>query len=195
MTIPSSSVVSDLQWEHAVHSPPSSPITSTSSSDYEQPFPVHQHSRAKPDNVEASGSIIDSIYDTVQGFPQQTLFLNTPCVVDIRHQNHFAQCATDPQRFSNPSSSSLNYSHFEQLQPSSRRRRTATNFFAPLLRTTTRKSSLSRNEVTPSYETQPSSSRSSVSRSLAPQSDTSPPELSAFRHIFPDTQDWWRNVL
>src|SRR6202011_4257818 len=91
----------DLQREHALHSPPSSPITSTSFGNSGKHLLGHQFDYAEPDSGEASRTIIDSIYDVVYDFPQQMLSLDTPCVADIRYQNYFTQSATEPQRFSN----------------------------------------------------------------------------------------------
>ncbi len=193
----SSSLISDLQWEHALHSPPFSPVISTSSSDFERRLLGREYGHAEPDSVELSRSNIDAIYDTLQDFPQRMLFLDTPCIVDIRHQNYLAQCAADPRLSPNPSSSSTStYSlALDQLQLPSSRRRTATDFFAPFFHATTKKSSLFWRKVTPSYASRPPSSMSTGWRTLASQSDSSPPNLSVFRHIFPNTQDWWRNVL
>jgi len=71
-------------------------------------------------------TIIDSIHDVVQDFPQQMLFLDTSCVTDIRYQNHLAQRKTDSRSFSNSSIQLFSqFSAFGPAKSSHRRRRTA----------------------------------------------------------------------
>jgi hypothetical protein len=186
----------DLEWESSTHSPPPSPMASTSLGILEEPFPEHQYHDTEPESTEPTRTIIDSIHDVVQDFPQQMLFLDTSCVTDIRHQNHLAQRKTDSRSFSNSSSSSsANSLLLDQRNLPTHRRRTATNFFAHLFLATTRKSSYSQKKAASSYANRPSSCISTDWKSLASKPDIPPPELSIFRHIFPDTQDWWRSVL
>lgn len=193
--MPSSSLVSDLRCEHAIHSPSSPPITNTSFGDCEEGFRGNQNGDAESGSVEISRNIIDSIHDVIRGFPQHMLFLDTPCLVEIRRQNHFAQDATAAECLSIPSpNSSIYLLPLDQQRRPSRRRRTTAKFFAPLLRASLTKNFLPQNRGTSSYDTRPSSRKSTDSRSLS-LSDPPPPDLSAFQHIFPSTQDWWRTVL
>ena len=186
----------DLEWESSTHSPPPSPMASTSLGILEELFPEHQYHDTEPESIEPTRTIIDSIHDVVQDFPQQMLFLDTSCVTDIRYQNHLAQRKTDSRSFSNSSSSSSASSlPLDRRNLPTRRRRTATNFFAPFFLATTRKSSYSEKKVASSNANRPPSCISTDWKSLASQPDIPPPELSIFRHIFPDTQDWWRSVL
>lgn len=192
--IPSWSVLPDLQPEHAVHSPPSPPTTSTSFS-YEERFSGYQSGNTEFDSIKIIRSIIDSIYEVVQSFPQHMLFLNTPCVVEVRRQNHFVQDAAGAQRLSIPSPNSSVYSlPLDQLQRPSRRRRTTAKLLAPLLRASLAKHFLPQNTVTLPYVTRPSSRRPTASGVLS-LSEPPPPNLSPFQHIFPSTQDWWRTIL
>jgi hypothetical protein len=194
--MPSSSVMSNLRCEHAIHSPPSPPITSTSFNDCEEGFRVNQNGGAESDSVDISRSIIDSIYDAVRGFPQHMLSLDTPCLVEIRRQNHFAQDTAATQCLSTPSPNSTIYSlPLDQLQRRpSRPRVTTAKFFTPLLRASLTKNFLPQNKGTSLYNTRTSSRKSTGSRFLS-QSDPPPPNLSAFQHIFPSTQDWWKTAL
>jgi hypothetical protein len=186
----------DLEGESSTHSPSPSPMASTSLGILEELFPEHQYHDAESASIEPTRTIIGSIHDVVQGFPQQMLFLDTSCVTNIRHQNHLAQRKTGHRSFSNPTfSSSTNSLPLDRRNFPTRRRRTATDFFAPFFLTTTKKSSYSQKKVASSYANRPSSCISRDWKSLASQPDIPPPELSIFRHIFPDTQDWWRSVL
>jgi hypothetical protein len=192
---PSSPVVSNIHWEHDMHSPPSLQGITTSFDNYEQNFSAHQRGDAASDSVNIRKSIIDSIYDVVRDFPQHMLFLDSPCVVKIRRQNYFSHNPVATQRLSIPSSnSSTHLSPLDQLQHPSRRQRTTAKFFAPFVRASLAKNSLRQYKDTSSYVTRPSSRKATDSR-LPSLSDPPPPDLSAFRHIFSSTQDWWPTVL
>lgn len=178
-----------------MHSPISSHIANISFHDYEERFLGLRHSNSESDSVIINRSIVDSINDIVRGFPQHMPFLDTPCIVELRRQNHFAHDATAAQHLSIPLPNSSTYSlPLDQLQRPLRRRRTTAKLLEPLLHASLAKSFLPQNNVASSYVTPPSSRRSTDSRRLS-LSDPPPPDLSAFQHIFPSTQDWWRTVL
>jgi hypothetical protein len=188
--------VPNLQRKQSMYRFPPSPTTSNSFGIFGEHVPENQYPDAESGILESNRTIINSIHDIVQGFPQQMLFLDTPCITDIRRQNHLARCSTDLPGFSDPSYISSNFSlPLDRLNSSTHRRRTATNYFAPFLRAKTRKSTLLRGKLATSYTGRPSSCMSRGWGSLASQPDIPPPKLSVFRHIFPDTQDWWRSVL
>ena len=192
---PSLSVMSDIHWEYAMHSPPSPPIATTSFGNYEQNFSAHWHGDAESGSANIRRNIIYSIYDVVRGFPQHMLFLDSPCIVKIRRQNYFGHYSVATQCLSIPSSNASTHSSpLDRLQRSSHRRRTIAKFFAPFIRASLAKNSLRQHKVTSSYVTRSSSGKAMDSR-LPSLSDPPPPDLSAFRHIFSSKQDWWLTVL
>jgi hypothetical protein len=148
---------------------------------------------------EPHDSIINAIRRAVRGFPQDMLFLNTPCVVQIRRQSHPShQSAPLLQSLPNRSQESSEYRPpSRKPQTSSFRRRTmAAGIFASLERHHSTKHSspeLDAASVTSTIKRPPYTP--TAPKGLSESEDVSSPDLTAFQKIFPSTDDWWRDVL
>lgn len=180
-----------LQFSGTNQSPPSPAIGCTPCGDHQLRY---RYDSMDSGSAEMNNSIINSISDIVQEFPQRMLFLDTPCVFEIRRQKHIAHYAIAAQDISIPSFGSPDSSlPLAQQRFSSHRRGITSNLFAPLLCATSINNSSPQYKAAPSYITEPLSEK--FTPTLSPPPSPPPPDLSAFRHIFPTTQDWWRDVL
>lgn len=178
--------------------PPLSPTRSQLHDEgYEDSDIPPQYTGVNPKGIGMSSNIIDSIYEVVLGFPQHMLFLNSPCIVDIRHQNRSTSSYAYTQRLYNlPFKSSDDRMPLGQPPRASIRRCTAaTKFFAPFFRAASTKASPPRHKGALYFATRPSSRRSTALQNIFPPSTLPSPDLLAFQHIFPATQNWWRGVL
>jgi hypothetical protein len=142
--------------------------------------------------TEADQNIINGINDAVNGFPQSMLFLDTPCVVEMRRQGHSKRPSVE-SRISPRSSESQQLSD-ESYRSSSRRRTRTSSLFAPFRLGSSRKTS-SISGYAPSVSAIPEPPIETEHAPAVQPVELPPPNVAALRRIFPSTDDWWRNVL